>query len=179
MLKSQRPRKNLQNVEGKKATIDTPAGETQESRSDTEDASPEEPKKVKRGGRKKAVTTASSVKEADKSKEPKKRGRRNVKTAEQLSDDEGEDQIEDLMLSNEVKVHSSTSDLESKVEALLSQDIGEVDKLMPLVCCFGPAKYSFIPSGRPAKRLVDREIHSRMKDMFWSPDKFVRAPGGS
>ncbi|KAE8771121.1 fructokinase-like 2, chloroplastic [Hordeum vulgare] len=41
------------------------------------------------------------------------------------------------------------------------------------------AKYSFIPSGRPTNRLVDREIHNRMKDMFWSPDEFVRAPGGS
>jgi sugar/nucleoside kinase (ribokinase family) len=49
---------------------------------------------------------------------------------------------------------------------------------MPLVCCFGPAKYSFIPSGRPANRLIDHEIHDRMKDMFWSPDKFMRAPGG-
>uniref|UniRef100_A0A453A8L4 Carbohydrate kinase PfkB domain-containing protein n=3 Tax=Aegilops tauschii TaxID=37682 RepID=A0A453A8L4_AEGTS len=126
-----------------------------------------------------AATTASSAEEADKPKEPKKRGRRKVKTAEQLSDDEGEDQSKDLMPSNEMEVHSSVIDLESKVEALLSQDIGEVDKLTPLVCCFGPAKYSFIPSGRPANRLVDREIHSRMKDMFWSPDEFVRAPGGS
>ncbi|KAE8813588.1 fructokinase-like 2, chloroplastic [Hordeum vulgare] len=41
------------------------------------------------------------------------------------------------------------------------------------------AKYSFIHSGRPANRMVDRETHSRMKDMFWSPDEFVRAPGGS
>ncbi|KAI4968917.1 hypothetical protein ZWY2020_046247 [Hordeum vulgare] len=163
----------------KKATIDTSDGHAKEGQSDTEDASPEEPKVVKKRGRKKAATTASSVEEADKPKEPKKRGRRKVKAAEQLSDDEGEDQSKDLMPSNEIELHSSANDLESKVEALLSQDIGEVDKLTPLVCCFGPAKYSFIPSGRPANRLVDREIHSRMKDMFWSPDEFVRAPGGS
>jgi hypothetical protein len=118
------------------------------------------------------------VEEKDKTKEPKKRGRRKVKVVEQLSDDEG-DQIRDLMPSDEIEDVSSVIDLESKVESLLSQDIGEVDKLMPLVCCFGPAKYSFIPSGRPASRLVDREIHNRMRDMFWSPDEFVRAPGGS
>ncbi|VAH26570.1 unnamed protein product [Triticum turgidum subsp. durum] len=139
----------------KKATVDASEGETQEAQSDTEDASPEEPKIVKKRGRKKAATTASSPEEADKPKEPKKRGRRKVKVAEQLSDDEGEDQSKDLMPSTEMEVHSSANDLESKVEALLSQDIEEVDKLVPLVCCFGPAKYSFIPSGRPAKRLVD------------------------
>lgn len=69
-----------------------------------------------------AATTASCVEEADKPKEPKKRGRRKVKAAEQLSDDEGEDQSKDLMPSNEIELHSSANDLESKVEALLSQD---------------------------------------------------------
>ncbi|KAI4985671.1 hypothetical protein ZWY2020_018301 [Hordeum vulgare] len=152
----------------KKATIDTSDGHGKEGQSDTEDASLEEPKIVKMRGRKKAATTASCVEEADKPKEPKKRGRRKVKTAEQLSDDEGEDQSKDLMPSNEMELHSSANGLESKV-----------DKLTPLVCCFGPAKYSFIHSGRPANRMVDRETHSRMKDMFWSPDEFVRAPGGS
>ena len=96
-----------------------------------------------------------------------------------LSGNEGEDQSKDLLPSNEIEDLSSVIDLESKVESLLSEGIGEVDKLVPLVCCFGPAKYSFIPSGRPASRLVDHEIHSKMKDMFWSPDQFVRAPGGS
>lgn len=164
----------------KKTTIDTSEVETQEGQKDTEDASPEETKTVKKRGRKKATTVASSEEEKDKAKEPKKRGRRKLKTAEQLSDDEGEDQSKDLMPSNEIKDLSPAIDLDSQVESLLSQDVGEVvDKLTPLVCCFGPAKYSFIPSGRPASRLVDHEIHSRMKDMFWSPDEFVRAPGGS
>ncbi|CAM0943930.1 unnamed protein product [Alopecurus aequalis] len=164
----------------KKATKDTSEGGTQEGQKDTEDTTPEETKTVKKRGRKKkAATTASSTEEKDEAKEPKKRGRRKVKVAEKLSDDEGEDQSKDLMPFKEIQDLSSVIDLESKVESLLSEDIVEVDKLMPLVCCFGPAKYSFIPSGRPACRLVDREIHSRMKDMFWSPDEFVRAPGGS
>ncbi|KAI4994914.1 hypothetical protein ZWY2020_034817 [Hordeum vulgare] len=137
----------------KKATIDTSDGHGKEGKSDTEDASLEEPKIVKMRGRKKAATIASCVEEADKPKEPKKRGRRKVKTDEQLSDDEGEDQSKDLMPSNEMELHSSANGLETK--------------------------YSFIHSGRPANRMVDRETHSRMKDMFWSLDEFVRAPGGS
>lgn len=49
----------------------------------------------------------------------------------------------------------------------------------PLVCCFGAAHHAFVPSGRPANRLLDYEIHDRMKDALWAPEKFVRAPGGS
>lgn len=49
----------------------------------------------------------------------------------------------------------------------------------PLVCCFGSAQHAFVPSGRPANRLLNYEIHERMKDALWSPEKFVRAPGGS
>ncbi|KAM7272597.1 hypothetical protein ACFE04_027260 [Oxalis oulophora] len=49
----------------------------------------------------------------------------------------------------------------------------------PLVCCFGAAQHYFIPSGRPANRLIDYEVHERMKDALWAPEKFIRAPGGS
>lgn len=49
----------------------------------------------------------------------------------------------------------------------------------PLVCCFGAAQHAFVPSGRPANRLIDYKIHERMKDAWWAPEKFVRAPGGS
>ena len=129
-----------------------------------------------------AATTASSEEGMDKAKEPKKRGRRKDKTTEESSDNEGDDQGKDLMPSNEREdqtvIKNLANDLETKIELALHEYIGEVDSLMPLVCCFGPAKYSFIPSGRPANRLIDHEIHDRMKDMFWSPDKFMRAPGG-
>ncbi|XP_062211771.1 fructokinase-like 2, chloroplastic [Phragmites australis] len=166
----------------KKATTETLEGGTEENQINSEKASPEENKKVKRRGRKKAAATASSEEEKDKAKEPKKRGRRKVKTLEKSSDHEGEDQSKDLMPSNEIvgqtNKHILADVLESKIESVLYEDIGEVDSLMPLVCCFGPAKYSFIPSGKPANKLIDHEIHDRMKDMFWSPDKFVRAPGG-
>ncbi|EEE59468.1 hypothetical protein OsJ_11670 [Oryza sativa Japonica Group] len=166
----------------KKATIQASEGETQEGQVSTEeDESPEGTKKIKRRGRKKAATTASSSEEKDKAKEPKKRGRRKVKTVEELSDNEGEDLGEDLVPSNDRQEKISANDLESKIAALLLEDTddNDINNLIPLVCCFGPAKYSFIPSGRPANRLIDHEIHEGMKDMFWSPDQFVRAPGGS
>uniref|UniRef100_A0A0D9VW72 Carbohydrate kinase PfkB domain-containing protein n=1 Tax=Leersia perrieri TaxID=77586 RepID=A0A0D9VW72_9ORYZ len=163
----------------RKATIEASEGETQDGQVNTEDGSPEETKKIKRRGRKKAATTASSSEEKDKAKEPKKRGRKKVKAVEELSDNEGEDLGEDLVPSNDIQEHISSNDLESKIAALLLEDDDEIANVMPLLCCFGPAKYSFIPSGRPANRLIDHEIHDGMKDMFWSPDEFVRAPGGS
>ncbi|TVU17116.1 hypothetical protein EJB05_33131 [Eragrostis curvula] len=166
----------------RKATTETPDDGTEENQVISDKESTEETKKVKRRGRKKATTTASSEEEKDKAKEPKKRRRRRVKSVDESSDDEREDQNKDLMPSNErddeTEKQVLANVLESKIESALSEDIGEVDSLTPLVCCFGPAKYSFIPSGRPANRLIDHEIHDRMKDMFWSPDKFVRAPGG-
>ncbi|XP_066380891.1 fructokinase-like 2, chloroplastic [Miscanthus floridulus] len=166
----------------KKATAETSGGEGDENQIITGQTAAEETKVVKRRGRKKAAVAASSE-EKDKAKEPKKRGRRKVKTVEESSDDDGEHRSKDLMLYNEgedqTQLLNSANVLESKIETVLHEDIGDVDDLIPLVCCFGPAKYSFIPSGRPANRLIDHEIHDRMKDMFWSPDKFVRAPGGS
>ncbi|KAF8722079.1 hypothetical protein HU200_022711 [Digitaria exilis] len=165
----------------KKAITEKLEGEGEESQISSEQASTEEAKQVKRRGRKKGATTASSGEGMDKAKEPKKRGRRKIKTTEESSDDEGDDRGKDLMPYNDrdqTVIENLANVLESKIELALHEDVGEVDSLMPLVCCFGPAKYSFIPSGRPANRLIDHEIHDGMKDMFWSPDKFVRAPGG-
>ncbi|KAL6877551.1 hypothetical protein ACP4OV_012766 [Aristida adscensionis] len=166
----------------KKAATETLEDGTKDGQKSTESASPEETEKLKRRGRKKASITASSEEEKEKTKVPKKRGRKKVKTVEESSNDGGEDQSKDLIPSKERKSQTdeqiSVNILESRIESLLLEDIGEVDSLNPLVCCFGPAKYSFIPSGRPANRLIDHEIHDRMRDMFWSPDKFVRAPGG-
>lgn len=59
------------------------------------------------------------------------------------------------------------------------EDISSTYGWPPLVCCFGAAQHAFMPAGRLANRLIDYEIHERMKDAFWSPEKFVRAPGGS
>lgn len=59
------------------------------------------------------------------------------------------------------------------------EDISSTYGWPPLVCCFGAAQHAFVPAGRPANRLIDYEIHERMKDAFWNLEKFVRAPGGS
>eukprot|EP00268_Persea_americana_P044148 TRINITY_DN44617_c0_g1_i2.p1 TRINITY_DN44617_c0_g1~~TRINITY_DN44617_c0_g1_i2.p1 ORF type:complete len:560 (-),score=102.17 TRINITY_DN44617_c0_g1_i2:265-1944(-) len=59
------------------------------------------------------------------------------------------------------------------------EDISFTYAWPPLVCFFGAAHYSFIPSGRPANRLIDHEMHKLTKDMLWAPTKFVRAPGTS
>lgn len=69
------------------------------------------------------------------------------------------------------------SDEELKIDE--GEDISYTYGWPPLVCCFGAAQHAFVPSGRPANRLIDYEIHERMKDALWSPEKFVRSPGGS
>ncbi|GAB2220609.1 hypothetical protein Drorol1_Dr00008270 [Drosera rotundifolia] len=59
------------------------------------------------------------------------------------------------------------------------EDISTTYGWPPLICCFGAAQHAFLPSGRPANRLLNYEIHRSMKDALWAPEKFFRAPGGS
>ena len=68
---------------------------------------------------------------------------------------------------------------DTELEIEEGEDISYTYDWPPLVCCFGAAQHAFVPSGRPANRLLDYEIHERMKDAFWAPENFVRAPGGS
>lgn len=83
----------------------------------------------------------------------------------------------------DIEEHNSIENIEHKNDDLQFEDNGEDISFTyawpPLVCCFGAAHYSFIPSGRPANRLIDHDIHETMKDMLWAPTKFVRAPGSS
>ncbi|KAK4479833.1 hypothetical protein RD792_015375 [Penstemon davidsonii] len=73
-------------------------------------------------------------------------------------------------------------DEESELELELDIDNGEDTNSNhgwpPLVCCFGAAQHAFVPSGRQANRLIDYEMHERMRDALWEPEKFVRACGG-
>lgn len=71
----------------------------------------------------------------------------------------------------------SEEDLELEIDD--GEDISYTYGWPPLVCCFGAAQHAFVPSGRPANRLIDYEIHERKKDALWAPEKFVRSPGGS
>ncbi|KAE8657402.1 Fructokinase-like 2 [Hibiscus syriacus] len=69
----------------------------------------------------------------------------------------------------------SEEDLELNIDE--GEDINFTYGWPPLVCCFGAAQLAFVPSGRPANRLVDYEINERMKGARWAPEKIVRAPG--
>ncbi|XP_026385321.1 fructokinase-like 2, chloroplastic [Papaver somniferum] len=78
-----------------------------------------------------------------------------------------------------------TANIDDDDEGDLDIPRGEEDDISfsyswpPLVCCYGAAQHAFIPSGRPANRLIDQKIHERLKDALWAPEKFVRAPGSS
>ncbi|PKA64933.1 Fructokinase-2 [Apostasia shenzhenica] len=103
----------------------------------------------------------------------KVRSRRKADVLEEQSMESGFDDAKDSKASKTQQVEK-----DDKVQ-LSDQDISFTYSWPPLVCCFGAAKHLFIPSGRPANRLIDHEIHESMKDMFWTPAKLVRAPGGS
>ncbi|KAM7487513.1 hypothetical protein LguiB_024997 [Lonicera macranthoides] len=97
--------------------------------------------------------------------------------------DDTEDQGSDAELSDhEGDFLVASVDDDSEIEIELLKDGDEDNSFTygwpPLVCCFGAAQHAFVPSGRPANRLVDYEIHERMKDVLWAPEKFIRAPGG-
>ncbi|XP_072956151.1 fructokinase-like 2, chloroplastic [Typha angustifolia] len=138
----------------------------------TELVSAEETKKVTRRGRKKATPVSSSEEESVKPKASKRKSRKKIDSAKDLRTSEGLNDLEP----------TSTNVINDEKEMLLKEDGGEDISFTyswpPLVCCFGAAQFAFLPSGRPANRLIDREIHDAMKDMFWSPHKFIRAPGG-
>lgn len=128
-------------------------------------------KKVSRKGRKKVTPLPSPEAERNEKKATKRRTRKKVDTMKDQS--VTENNLEPI----------STNVLDGKNEELqLIEDEGEDISFTyswpPLVCCFGAAQHLFIPSGRPADRLIDHKIHDSMKNMFWSPTKYIRAPGG-
>ena len=72
---------------------------------------------------------------------------------------------------------------DEKDDLLLQESDSEEDSNFtiwpPLICCFGAVQHGFVPSGRPANRLIDHEIHETRNGVFWNPEKFVRSPGSS
>lgn len=181
----------------------------EETNTSTPIQSAEGSKKVARRGRKQEdpVVTVDNPEEAkmditvqptEGSKKVAKRGKKNVTPAPSSEEDFTEKKVTkrrtrkkvDMTKDQSISVESGNHDesvsadlLKVEEEILLGEDEGEDISFTyswpPLVCCFGAAHHAFIPSGRPANRLIDHEIHKSMKDMFWSPTKFVRAPGGS
>ena len=112
-------------------------------------------------------------------KEKKVRRRRKPKEENEIIEDKGSEaeisDQDDSFFSQDVE--KSEDDLELVEDE--GEDISFTYGWPPLVCCFGAAQHAFVPSGRPANRLIDYEIHERMKDALWSPEKFIRSPGSS
>ncbi|KAK4263606.1 hypothetical protein QN277_028995 [Acacia crassicarpa] len=149
----------------------TSEGSTEESSS----ASSNDSKKKSRRTRKKDASNAADVE-----KEKKVRTRKISKKEDVIMEDKGSeaeisDQDEPSFLEN------VEEEIEDDLELIKDdgEDISFTYGWPPLVCCFGSAQHAFVPSGRPANRLLNYEIHESMKDALWSPEKFVRAPGGS
>ncbi|KAL3751508.1 hypothetical protein ACJRO7_012355 [Eucalyptus globulus] len=162
----------------KKAVVDTPEESSELIPSDKEmtvSVALEDSNKKQRRTRKKAASALTTTKE----EKTKKVRRRKKSTLEVAEDKTSETELSD----NEDSTFFASLDQESDEDLDLGKDEGEDISYTygwpPLVCCFGAAQHAFVPSGRPANRLVDYEIHERMKDALWAPDKYVRAPGGS
>lgn len=97
---------------------------------------------------------------------------------EDTQDGDSETEVSDL--DEDILVANVDDDDEKDLEIEIDdgEDISFMYGWPPLVCCFGTAQHSFVPTGRHANGLLDYEVHERMKDTLWTPEKFVRAPGG-
>ncbi|CAJ1931874.1 unnamed protein product [Sphenostylis stenocarpa] len=137
--------------------------------------------KKTRRTRKKDASNSASLEEKKEVKEEKKVRRRKKAEVENLTvQDKGS--AAEISDQDEPSFHENVED-ESDIDLELIKDVGEDISFTygwpPLVCCFGAAQHAFVPSGRPANRLINHEIHESRKDALWSPEKFVRAPGTS
>lgn len=114
----------------------------------------------------------------EKSEKKVRRGRRPRQKDSEIEDQGSASELSDAEMSSFIP-HSED---ESEDELDLGKDDEDISYTYgwpPLVCCFGSVQHAFVPSGRPADRLIDHEIHERRTDAIWAPEKFVRAPGGS
>lgn len=124
-----------------------------------------------------AASTSTSVE--DNKAETKTRRGRKPKKKDNLELQSSELEVSDGKNSSLIGNDIDESDEELDFVTDEIDDVSITYGWPPLVCCFGAAQHAFVPSGRPANRLLDYEIHDRMKDALWAPEKFVRAPGGS
>ncbi|KAK4783703.1 hypothetical protein SAY86_018071 [Trapa natans] len=112
---------------------------------------------------------------------PKKvgRGRNTKKKIDGVKDKDSETELSEGEGEDSTFLDSDESEGELDFAKDDGEDISDTYGWPPLVCCFGAAQHAFVPYGRPANRFLDYEIHERMKDALWVPEKFFRAPGGS
>ncbi|KAF8408232.1 hypothetical protein HHK36_007377 [Tetracentron sinense] len=170
----------------KKATSETPEEnpvsamviDVAQEESTTPSASSEDSKKTPKRTRKKVASTPTSLEGENKDKKVG-RGRKTKKVIDNTEDQVSEAEISD----NEGPTFAENVENEEEEDLELGKyeedDISFTYGWPPLVCCFGAAQHAFVPSGRPANRLIDHEIHERMKDALWAPKIYVRAPGSS
>ncbi|KAK8659329.1 hypothetical protein V6N13_029534 [Hibiscus sabdariffa] len=155
----------------KDEVLDETGSDNEES---TMSASTEDKKKTTRRTRKKVASASTTIKEPKPERKVRRRTAKKDDDAEvQQRDSEISDIEESTLLSN--AGDENEEDLELNIDE--GEDISFTYGWPQLVCCFGAAQHAFVPSGRPANRLVDYEIHERMKEARWVPEKFVRAPG--
>ncbi|XP_061991183.1 fructokinase-like 2, chloroplastic [Rosa rugosa] len=171
---------NEEEVVVKKKTSRTSKRTRKKTASDSDASSDEdvgeEPKKT-RGRRRKAASASVSVEgEQTEKKVRKRRTKKKVDEIEHQVSEAEVNEAEEFTFVLDVK-DESEDDLELEIDD--GEDISCTYGWPPLVCCFGAAQHAFVPSGRPANRLLDYEIHERKKDALWAPEKFVRSPGGS
>ncbi|XP_059448140.1 fructokinase-like 2, chloroplastic [Corylus avellana] len=141
-------------------------------------ASSDDSKKTRRRTTRKAASASTSLEEEKTEKKVRRRKTKKKDDSDVVdkgNEAEVSDHEEPTFIADEAV--KSEEDLELEIEE--GEDISYTYGWPPLVCCFGAAQHAFVPSGRPANRLIDFEIHESMKDKFWAPEKFMRAPGGS
>ncbi|WJX57433.1 hypothetical protein P8452_42997 [Trifolium repens] len=146
------------------------------SSSSSDDSSKKKTRKTK----KKDASTSAVLEKEKELKVVKKVTRRRKPKEEKviLEDKDGEFEINDQDEPSFIENVEDEQDDGFELVKDDGEDISDTYGWPPLVCCFGAAQHAFVPSGRPANRLIDHELHERMKDVLWSPEKFVRAPGG-
>ncbi|CAK7326223.1 unnamed protein product [Dovyalis caffra] len=136
----------------------------------------EDSKKTRRRTRRKDVSVSTSLEEEA---TEKVRRRRTRKMDEDVETRDSESETSDQEQFEFVANLEDESDGDLELDKADGEDITYTYDWPPLVCCFGAAQHAFVPTGRPANRLLNYEIHDRMMEAYWEPEKFMRAPGGS
>lgn len=123
------------------------------------------------------MSASTSLEESSTEKVRKRRARKKMDEDVETQDSESENS--DQEQSEFVTNLEDESDGDLELDKDDGEDITYTYDWPPLVCCFGAAQHAFVPTGRPANRLLNYEIHDRMREAYWEPEKFMRAPGGS
>ncbi|TVU36490.1 hypothetical protein EJB05_18426, partial [Eragrostis curvula] len=152
-------------------------------------AVPESSKPASRRGRKKSASpsepkekaTRRRTKKADQDSEseaeeepPKRTTRRTRKTKQEVKKEEAA-----VAASSETEETNRGGEEEDVVDLGSDYDGGEdfADDWPPLVCCFGAARWEFVPTVRVSERQMHPDQYSTWLHLQWEPPEFARAPG--